>query len=450
MNLYLRTWRKRRSNRAAAVGWFGWLQGVAGPVIATALMIPLFDQIFLSFLDLSPKLWGAGVAAVVLRVGVTVLSMLALDVFTAVIRGPDRAVLTMLPIDAAQVVRYEIVRVAVERWWILPAFAALLAPIAVAGALDLWAIGMVVVIGAWAMGLCVSAAVHLLAIEVAESPSWAGLLDMVRGQNPRPQAAFLYAPGVVLLTCGLIIGQGAAAIPRIVAGDVASMLWLALPGGLAVVAWLQISRLALGSWFKGSAVLAEIDARYAALGDREEGLRVYLDWLVRFLPPRVGLYALKDLRHGWRARRSLISGAWLVGLGGFAAGWTESAVGVERAAIVAIGGVWLCAAVGVLMERDEPDFLKAWLPPGGAPRWAARVLVLALWVQPIVWLAAASVAFRQGIGPASAVFGLGLGCVVLAIPTAIACGRLGQHGLAVYAPIAIVSAALVATTTGAS
>ena len=146
----------------------------------------------------------------------------------------------------------------------------------------------------------------------------------------------------------------------------------------------------------------------------------------------------------------MISGAWLVGLGGFAAGWTESAVGVERAAIVAIGGVWLCAAVGVLMERDEPDFLKAWLPPGGAPRWAARVLVLALWVQPIVWLAAASVAFRQGIGPASAVFGLGLGCVVLAIPTAIACGRLGQHGLAVYAPIAIVSAALVATTTGAS
>ncbi len=447
---YLRTWRRRRKNRAATVGWLGWLQGVAGPTLATALLIPLFDQIFLSFLHHPPDLWGEGVAGVVLRAGIAVLSLLALDVFTAVIRGPDRAVLTLLPIDSAAVVRYEIIRVATERWWILPALAALLSPIALAGAPALWGLGLVVIAGAWAMGLCVSAAVHLLAIDVAESPSWAGLLDLVRGHNPRSQAAFLYAPGVVLLVCGLVIGQGAYAVPRIVAGEVLPALWLLAPPIFAAGAWSQLGRLAQGSWFKGSAVLAEIDARYAALADREEGLRVYLDWLVRFLPKGIALFALKDLRHGWRGRRTLISGAWLVGFGGFVAGWTESTAGTERAALVVIGGVWLCAALGVLLERDEPDFLQAWLPPGGVDRWAARALVLAVWLQPCVWLAAASVGFRQGFGPAGIVLGFGIGCTVLAIPTAIACSRLGQRGLAVYAPVATVVAALVATTAGTS
>jgi len=125
-------------------------------------------------------------------------------------------------------------------------------------------------------------------------------------------------------------------------------------------------------------------------------------------------------------------------------------VGTERAAIVAIGGIWLCAAVGVLLERDEPEFLRAWLPPGGAPRWMARAFVLALWLQPIVWLAAASVTFRQGLGAAQVVLAFGLGCTALAIPTAMACSRLGQRGLAVYAPVAIVAAAFVATTAGTS
>ena len=418
--------------------------------MATALVVPLFDQVFLSFLDHGSSFWGEGVAAMALRLGIGVLSLLALDVFTAVIRGPDRAVLTLLPIDAVAVVRYQVVRVAAERWWLLPAAAALLAPIAVEGSLALWALSVLTVMGAWVMGLCVSAAVHLLAIEVAESPAWEGLLDLVRGNNPRPQAAFLYAPGVVLLLCGLLIGQCAYAIPRVVDGAWLSLLWFALPFVAGAVAWGRLSRLAPGSWFKGSAVLAEIDARYAALADREEGLRVYLDWTVRFLPGPVALFALKDMRHGWRARRGLISGAWLIGLAGFAAGWTEGPVGIERAALVAIGGVWFCASIGVLLERDEPDFLRAWLPPGGAPRWLARALVLALWVQPCVWLAAFSVGFRQGWGGAISVLAFGVGCTLLAIPTAIGCSRLGQRGLAVYAPVATVAAALVATTTGSS
>ena len=450
MNPYVRIWRLRRANRAASTGWIGLVQSVTGPIVATVLVIPLFDQIFLSFLHRPVGLWGEGVAAVTLRAGIAVLSLLALDVFTAVVRGPDRAVLTLLPIDAVAVVRYEVVRVAVERWWLLPSVAALLAPVAFAGAPSLWALSLLAVVGAWSMGLCVSAAVHLLAIEAAESPSWADLLDLVRGKNPRQQAAFLYAPGVVLLLCGVLIGQGAYAIPTILAGETVNFVWLLLPFAVSSFAWLRISRLAPGSWFKGSAVLAEIDARYAALADQEEGLRVYLDWMVRYLPAPVALFALKDMRHGWRARRGLISGAWLVGVAGFAAGWTEGPVGVERAALVSIGGVWLCAAVGVLLERDEPDFLRVWLPPGGTPRWVARALVLALWVQPCVWLAGLSVGLRQGIGSAQTVLGFGIGCAILAIPTAIACSRLGQRGLAVYAPVAVVAAALVATTAGTS
>jgi len=444
----VRTWRRRRANRAARAGWLGRLQTWIVPLVAIATVVPLFEQVFLSFLALPIAQWGEGVGAVTLRAGVAVLAMLSLDVYTAVVRGPDRAVLTMLPIDAVEVVRYSVIRVAVERWWLLPAVAALLGPIAWAGAVDLWLLAILSVFGSWMMGLCVSAAVHLLAIEVAESPSWEGVLDRIRGQNPRPQAAFLYAPGVVLLGCGMLVGQASFAVPKVATGDLLSVVWLVLPLGISALAWSRLPRLAPGSWFKGSAVLAEIDARYAALADREEGLRVYLDWVVRFLPADMARFVLKDMRHGWRARRGLISGAWFFGLASFAAGWTEGPLGVERAALVTIGGVWMCAAVGVLLEQDEPAFLRAWLPPGGVPRWTARALVLILWVQPCVWLGALSVGLRQGGEAGLVVFGFGVGCAGLAIPTAILCSRLGQRGLTVYAPTAVILAALVATTTG--
>lgn len=418
------------------------------PAIATVLLVPFVRPVFLGFLDLPPDRWAEGMTQVTLRAGIGVVGWLAVDVYSAIVRGQDREILAVLPVDPGQVVRYEVLRVAVTRGWLLPAGAVLLAPVAAAGAPALWAVGVAVLLGAWLMGLAVSAAVHLLAIDVAESPRWAPLLDLIRGQNPRPQAAFLYAPGIVLTLCGLVVGWGATAGPTILAGDPVGLVPLVLPIPLAAAAWAQLDGLARSSWFRGSAVLAEIDARYAALADRREALRVYLDWTVRWLPPRVAVRALKDLRHGWRARRTPVTGAWLVGLGAFVAGWTAAPEGVGRAAIVSVFGVWLVSAVGVLLAGDEPEFLEAWLPPGGAAAAFARIWVLLLWVQPCIWLGASAVLLRRGVADAAVVVGVGMLAGGLAVGVALLCGRLRHRGLVVYAPVATVAAAAFAAALG--
>lgn len=425
-----------------------WLPGLLGPIVATALLVPLVRPVFLSFLDLPVDLWPAGTAAVTMRFGALIVGLLALDVYTAIVRGPDRDVLAGLPVDAGQVVRFEVLRVALQRWWVLPAAAVVLAPVAVAGAPVLWALALVALLGAWGMGLALSAGMHLLAIEVSESERWAPVLDLVRGNNPRPQAAFLYAPGAVLLVAGLLVAGGANGAASVAAGDLWGWLGLLLPWPLVAFAWSRLDELARRSWFRGSAVLAEIDARYAALADREEALRVYLDWTVRWLPAGSRVWALRDLRHGWRARRTLITGAWLVGLAAFVAGWTEGEHGPLRAMAVSVFGVWLVAGVGVLLERDEPEFLRAWLPDGGGRALLARIWVLAWWVQPCVWPAALSVWMRRGGADAVWVLGIGLLAAFVAVGVAIGCGRLRERGLAVYGPVAAVAAAATAAVMG--
>lgn len=437
MNPYLRAWWRGLRNRRRASGFGAALAGPAVVILATALLVPLVRSVFLGFLDLPRDLWAAGMAQVLVRAGVVIVGWLAVDVYTALIRGPDRPVLAALPVDEPQVVRYELVRVAAERWWILPVAAVLSVPVAVGGAPGLWGLGLVVLLGAWAMGLVVSAAVHLLAVDVAESPRWEGLLDLLRGHNPRAQAAFLYAPGAVLLSCGLVVGQAARGAADVATGDPRGWWWLALPVPIVAAAWAALGRWARGGWFRASAVVSEIDARYAALADREEALRVYLDWTVRWLPPAARIWALRDLRHGWRGRRPWITGAWLFAAASFVAGWTAAPEGPARAGVVAVGGVWAVASLGVLLERDEPEFLRVWLPSGGLPAVAARAWALAGWATPCVLGAVASVAVRRGLQAAAAVAGVGVGSLAAAVLVALACGR-SPRGMLWYAPVAVV------------
>lgn len=437
MNPYLRAWRRGLHNRRRASGLGAVLAGPLVVVAATALLVPLVRSVFLGFLDLPRDLWAAGMAGVLVRAGVVVLGWLALEVYTALIRGPDRAVLAILPVDEPRVVRYELARVAAERWWLLPGAAALLAPVAVAGAPGLWALGLLVLLGAWGMGLVVSAAVHLLAVDVAESPRWEGLLDTIRGHNPRAQAAFIYAPGAVLLLCGLVVGQAARGAADVAAGDALGWARLAAPVPLLAVAWASLDRLARGGWFRASAVISEIDARYASLADREEALRVYLDWAVRWLPSGLRLWALKDLRHGWRGRRAWITGGWLLAVAAFVAGWTASPDGPVRAGVVAAGGAWVVASLGLRLEHDEPEFLRAWLPSGGAQALAARAWALSAWAAPPALGAAAAVALRKGAAEAGAVVGVGLASVAVAVAVAMLCARR-PRGMLLFVPVAVV------------
>lgn len=417
------------------------LRDVAVPLLAGLVLVPLVRPTFLWFLDGPASAWGEGMHQVVFRAAIVVIGWLSLDVYGALIRGPNREVLTLLPIDAAAVVRSELVQVAAARWWLVPGAALLLSPVAVAGAPALWAVSIGVVAGCFALGLTGSALAHLLAIRVSEDPRFAPLLDLVRGNNPRPQAAFLYAPGAVLIGCGGLLGAASAAVPGVVAGEPVAVALALSPFLGAALAWLPVPALATKTWFRGTVVLSEIDARYATLTDPIEAVRVYLDWTVRFLPAPWRPYALNDLRHGWRSRRTLVSLGWLVGLVALGAGWTEATSGPARAAAVAVMGVFLVAANGLLLARDEPPFLRAWLPPGGFAARAGRGMVLLAWAAPPVLLATAAALFRHGGEAAAQVVGLGGVALCVAAGLASVCTRLGDRGLAVYAPVAAVLAA---------
>lgn len=438
-NPHVEAWRRQRANRGRVDGVGARVLALLVPLVACGILLPLLRPVFFTFLALEPAQWAEGAAAVSLRAGLLVVAILSLDLYSALIRGSSRPVLAILPVDPNEVVRAEILAVAARRWWLVPGLGVLMAPLLLAGAPLLWALSMWVVASAMALGLVVSAWLHLRAVDAAEDPAWANVLDRVRGSNPREQAAFIYAPGVIIGVCGTAVWAASEGVRLAAAADPMGAVWLLAPLPLVVYAAFTLERRAQ-SWFTGGLVLAEIDARYAAFEDPEESSRVYLDWVVRWLPDRMAVYALKDLRHGWRARRTWISGAWLFGLGALAAGWTTSELGPVRAADVALAAAWLCAGIGVLLQSDEPDFLVAWLPDGGLDKRAARLLVLLLWVQPPAWLGAASVLIRRGAGDALLVLAVGQVSGLVAGLTAVACGALGRRGLAVYAPVGAVAA----------
>jgi hypothetical protein len=331
----------------------------------------------------------------------------------------------------------------VARWWLVPAAAIVLLPLAATGevgAFGIWLAAVVALSAAFVGSLLVSAPVFLLAVFVAEDPRFAALLDLVRGHNPRAQAAFLYAPGLVLLGVGALLIPSAGAVAFAWSSPVAalSLLVPVVPGIVAV--WF-LPDLARRAWHRASLVVAEIDARYAALADPEEARRVYLDWIVRWLPARVGLWVLADLRHGWRARRTLVTGAWLAGVLGFAAGWTSDPEGPSRVLVVVVLATFLVAANGVLLSRDEPRFLQVWLPRGAAGA-VARGLVLFAWLAPIPVL---------GASPAAAgmVLGAGLAAAAPAVGLAFVCGQWREQGLVLYAPTAAICAVALAAAVAA-
>jgi hypothetical protein len=442
-NPYLAAWRTRRRNQQRAEGFATTVARWAGPAVAAVLLVPLFRPVFLAFLD-DPERHALGVEGVLQRVGIAMIAILTLDVYTALIRGPDRAVLDLWPVDAAQVATFEIVRVAWERAWLLPAAALLLSPIGAEASWGLYGLGLACVAGAWTLGLCASAMVHLLAVDVAESPEWAPILDVIRGHNPRPQAAFLYAPGVVLAGSGGLVLVSAWGVRAAWTGQPLAAILLLLPFAGAAAALVPVAGIARRSWFRASAVLADIDARYAAVERPEEAHRVYLDWAVRWLPKGVATWALKDLRHGWRARRGWITGAWLAGVGAAMVGWAGDPAAAARAAAVVAAAAWGTATIGVLMERDEPAFLRAWLPPGGLPRRLARLVVIAGWVQGAIWPAALAVGLRHGTSGFGLVVLSGLLSAIVAAAAATALGQLRDRAVWVYGPLAAVAAAATA------
>ncbi|MEZ4239650.1 MAG: hypothetical protein R3F59_26550 [Myxococcota bacterium] len=386
------------------------------------------------------------VGSISLWIAILVVSVLSLDVFSRLIRGVDRDVLSLLPIDPARVVRALLLQTAVARWWLVPCAGIVLLPVATGRRR--------------AVGRAAGARRRLPGPRPhrqrrrAPAGHRGGRVQALRPaarrparRNPRPQAAFLYAPGLLVLA----VGRSSASPPTRCPPPprARSLAWARLlsPAAAAVAAGAFVPGLARRAYLRGTAVVSEIDARYAALEDPREAGRVYLDWVVRFLPAPLRTFALDDLRHGWRARRSFVTGAWLLAVAAAAVGWTERADGPLRAAALAVAGAFVVGAGGVLLAADEPPFLRAWLPPRGAPGALARAVVLVLWGLPPVVLGALAVWLRVGAPASHPVWLAGGAALAVAVGLSLGAGRLRQRGLVVYTPVAaVVGVALLAWT----
>jgi hypothetical protein len=374
----------------------------------------------------------ARLSALNLRIGTLLVAVAALRVYAALVRSDDRELLALLPVDSARVSLAALAGVALAGAWIPLAALVGLGPIVVdepgrAGAL------VAFLFGTWALGVVASGIAFLAAVGLAEHPRWAPLLDLVRGSNLRTQAAFVYAPGVVLAATGLLIAASGDAAAR---GE----FWGVLPMAAALGILPAVPPLARRGWFRATIQLADVDGRHTALEGVEDARRVAWEGMLRWLPASWRPWALRDLRHGWRARRTWVNGAWLLGLVALALGWQAAPDGPRIAAAASATAALLLAAVVVPLAADEPPFLRSWLPPGGLAASGARALVVFAWIQPAVGLPAAGTLLRSGSAAAMVVVRGEMGAAA-GVLLGLVAARWRERGLRVYAPVAVLLAA---------
>jgi hypothetical protein len=375
----------RRQARASGTQAPGLILAVAGSAAASWLS----RASIWSFLDAPSYAVPGHAAGLAARLGLLVAAVLALRSYDAVVRAPDRAAVELHPLRAADWVDARIgtaargalpwlLAVEVGLWplWSLP-------PVAAAAA--------TVVAGAWFAGLGAGLGVNLAATAAARSPAFHGLLDAVRGPNPRSQAALLWAPGVALALAGLATALAAWGAGRALEGELTGIVALLAP--LAVgAAGVVLARRSAGEASRVGLLLAEVEVAWAGAEERGEGSAVYLEWVARRVPRAWRAELLRELRHGWRDRRAWLAGSWgLAALAGLA-GWTDAGGGravPTVGALLAIFGV-----IGLRLRAVDPAWLEDAFPRP-ARTLALRLAVWA-WMQPVVLAAAFTTLVRRG------------------------------------------------------
>ncbi len=175
--------------------------GRLAPIIAACIALPFLRDNLLSFAALSGAARSAGAVGAMVRVALLLAAVLALRAYDLVVRGPDRGVVDLHPVRAAPYVRARLWRALREGAPASAAAAVVLVP--VWPDLPAFCGGIALLLGAWAAGVGVGVGVNLAAPALGADPRFADALDVVRGQNPRTQAALVWAPAVTLAGVGL-------------------------------------------------------------------------------------------------------------------------------------------------------------------------------------------------------------------------------------------------------
>lgn len=411
-NPYRLAWQRRRRNQRQESGWLQALQGWL-PVLALGAAGPVIRPVFMAWLE-DDSAVSQGVAGLALRVGMVLAGVMSIGTYSALVRGPERAILDPFPAQPRALIRYLALRTAWERASLPIGAAAMLLPILIAGYPLAWALASLVAAGGWFVGLMAGFTVHLGSVWAAESPALAGLLNLIRGQNPQLQAALIYGPGVALaLGTGAVFGASEGLVMVLNAQPVGALL-LALPVVVGVIAFLPAGVLAEKYHFRTTLILAEIDAAYAIEErDPEEARRVYLDWLVRLTPKSLHLELLKELRHGWRGLRSWVTGAWGLGLLGLVSAWSADPAAWGRSLAIVLAGLVTIACVGLRLSTTDPLWLDQTLPQKRSLRLSARAVAIFAWLQGVILPPVLALVLRQSVGSALDFLALAEGAALL-------------------------------------
>ncbi len=357
---------------------------------------------------------GASAAASLMgRLGLLLGAGLTLGTYDIVVRGPDRAVLDLHPLlpkpwYAARITESARVRLP----WLLAALGALWPlrdPLVIA-------LCAFVLAGSWFAGLGVGIGVNLAAPGVGLNPRWAGVMDAIRGVNPRLQAALLYAPGTALGIAGFGILGGAAGLGGCLRGQFDPLIFA--PWALGGVG-LVLGRHNASAAARLPALLGEIDAAYAHADAPDEAHRVYLEWGVRFLPASLQPHVLRELRHVWRGQRGWATGAFGLAILAAFAGWSGQTW-------LALALVAVVCGLGLKLTEADPAWVADSLGVSAARvRWARTLAVTGV---------AGPVSLAGGI--AGALGGGGIGGIVVVGASAVLAAIAVRAGRA-YVPIAL-------------
>lgn len=401
---------------------FSWLPMILfGVALALA---PFAQSSLLHFLD-SPKPIG-GIEGLAFRLSALVGAAVALSSYRQIIRTPERDILGLHPIQP-QLWFAALFRKTALVSWSWPCIAVALAwPMLTKNFIVEYCLLCAVVLNSWFSMLCTSYAVHLGSVFVARSPAWAPLLDMIRGNNPREQAAFIYAPGFALFFCGITMMLCSFAMEGMLVWYPPALVFFCIPLVLGTVSFFVAQGLSDTQLVCASAILAEVDARWAMLEEGQEEDGVYLEWLAK---DRKEL--LRALRQGWRSMRIWPMSIWGMGLFAFVSG---SSGDINNALLFSsIGAIGGCT-IGVVMARENPLWLDEMLDVRGKELFWARFWICVLYAQgailPVLFFVWKNALFRIAMLEA---------CVLLASTiSAYLSVYHRKHGVLVYLPIALV------------
>lgn len=406
--------------------WRWWL-----PVLASVAAAPLARPVLLSFLEQGA--WVAGLEAVTLRLGALMAAAMALHTYTDLVRSPDRAVLDAHPVEPRSLLRAIALRTARQRSYLPVVGAVLLAPVLQVRGVVPWAGGVGVVLGAWMAALGVGFAVHLGAVWAGLSPGLAQALDLVRGDNPRMQAALIYAPGAALLVVTIAVVFSAAGLSYALTGRPDGWAFLLIPPALGGVGWALAGPLAEHYYVRATALLTEVDGLVSGVDSAEEDRVVYLEWLARGRPE-----LLRQLRQGWRSYRTWALGAWGLGLLGVLGAWSAEP-GLDGRLTSVVGG---CALLFTLLPpqlaKGDPEWLDAALGTHRPRVDRARAAVAVLYAQGAVVPPLAAGLVRHGVDCLAPLLWVEGVLVGLAVVSAALSRRLGERAAWGMGPLALV------------